>query len=81
MHDPESVLENERYKILWDFETQMDHLISARRPDQVIVNKKMRTSQIDHIIKLKEREKIDEYVDLAKELKITMEHDGDGDSN
>ena len=24
----------------WDFEIQMDHLISARRPDLVIVNKK-----------------------------------------
>ena len=25
-------------KILWDFEVQTDHLISARRPDQVIEN-------------------------------------------
>ena len=28
------------YKILWDFEKQMDHLILARWSDQVIVNKK-----------------------------------------
>ena len=40
IHNPESVLENERDKILWDFEIQMDHLISARWPDLVIVNKK-----------------------------------------
>ena len=33
MHNPESVLENETHKVLWDFEVQMDHLISARRPD------------------------------------------------
>ena len=28
------------HKILWDFEIQTDQLISARRPDLVIVNKK-----------------------------------------
>ena len=53
MHYPESTLENET-----DFEIQTDHLISARRPDLVIVNKK-RTYQIvdlaipaDHRIRL-----------------------------
>ena len=40
MHNPESVLENETHIILWDFEIQIDHLISARRPDLVIVKKK-----------------------------------------
>ena len=40
MHNPESDLENEAHKILWDFEIQTDPLISARRPDLVIVNKK-----------------------------------------
>ena len=29
MHKQEFVLENERYKILWDFVIQTDHLISA----------------------------------------------------
>ena len=29
-----------RHKILWDFETQADHLISARQPNLVIVKKK-----------------------------------------
>ena len=33
MHKPESVLENETHEILWDFEIQTDHLISARRTD------------------------------------------------
>ena len=32
-HNPESVLENEIHKLLWDFEIQTDHLISARQPD------------------------------------------------
>ena len=40
MHNPESILESEMHKLLWDFEIQKDHLISARRPDLEIVNKK-----------------------------------------
>ena len=39
MHNPESVQENETHKILRDFATQTDHLISARRPVLGIVNK------------------------------------------
>ena len=30
VHNPEFVLENEMYNLLWDFDTQTDHLISAR---------------------------------------------------
>ena len=40
MHKPESVPENELLKILWDFEEQTDHLISAGRPDLMIVKKR-----------------------------------------
>ena len=62
-----------------------DHLISARRPDQVIVNKnnKKRVSAFpaDHRVKFKEREKRDEYLDLARELKKTMENESEGDTN
>ena len=43
MHNPESVFENETHKVLVDFEIQTDHLISTRRPDLVIDNKKKRT--------------------------------------
>ena len=43
MHKPESVLENEMHKILCDFVIQTDHLIPARKPDLVIVNRKNRT--------------------------------------
>ena len=39
MHKPESVLEDKTHKIHWDFEIQTDHLISARWPDILIVNK------------------------------------------
>ena len=34
----------------------------------------------DHRVKLKESEKRDKYVDLARELKKTMEHESDGDT-
>ena len=31
MHKPESILKNEAYRILWDFEILTDHLIQSRR--------------------------------------------------
>ena len=40
MHNPESVVKNETHEVLWDFEIQTDHPISARRPDLVLVNNK-----------------------------------------
>ena len=47
MHNPASVLENEAHKLLWDFEIQTDHLISARQPDlMIIINKQKRTCRI-----------------------------------
>ncbi len=56
-----------------------DYLVSARRPDLIIINKKKRTCKIidfavpaDYRIKLKECKKKDEYLDLAGELKKTM---------
>ena len=76
MHNPAPVLENATNKLLWDFNIQTDHLIPARRPDLIIINKKKRTCKIvdfavltDHRIKLKECEKKDKYLDLVRELK------------
>ena len=73
---PSSLRENATHKLLWDFNIQTDHLISARRPDLIIINKEKRTCKIvdfavsaDHRIKLKECEKKDKYLDLARELK------------
>ncbi len=39
------------------------------------------TVPADHIIKMKESEKKDNYLDLARELKKTMEHEGDDYTN
>ena len=73
MHNPESVLENETHKLLWDFEIQTDHLILARQPDLVIVNKKKEDLQNFGLWcpgrpLSKESEKKDKYLDLAWEL-------------
>ena len=40
MHNSASVLENATHKLLLDFNIQTDHLIPARRPDLIIINKK-----------------------------------------
>ena len=81
MHNLTPVPENDAHKLLWDFDIQTDPLISARRPDLIIINKKKkekkkkRTYKIvdfpipaDHWVKLKESEKKDKYQDFAKEL-------------
>ena len=82
MHSPGPVLENDTHKLLWDFDILTDHQILARRPDVIIINKKKKNKKkkesakffdfavpADHIIKLKECEKEDKYLDLARELK------------
>ena len=46
MHKPAPVLENDTHKLLWDFNIQTDHLIPARRPDLIIINKKKRICKI-----------------------------------
>ena len=78
LHNPAPVLENSTYKLLWDFNIQTDHLIPARRPDLIIINKKKKkkTCKIvdfavpaDYRIKLKECEQKDRYLDHARELK------------
>ena len=62
--------QNPPEKILWDFEIQTDHLISARQPDLVKINKKRRfwTLPADHRVKLKESKKRDKHRDLAREV-------------
>ena len=40
MLNPAAVLENDTHKLLWDFEIQADHLISARKLDLIIINNK-----------------------------------------
>ena len=73
-HELESVLENEDYKILWDFSIQTDHVIEAQRPDLVVVDKERICKIIDFAvpgdsrIEETEKDKIRKYQDLEREL-------------
>ena len=50
IHKPESVRENDIYNILWDSEIQIDHLISTRRSDLVLIRKKRKEKRTGHIV-------------------------------
>ena len=72
MHDQEPVLENDTHKLLWDFNSPTYSLIPDRKTDLLIINNKKREFAIfpaDPRINLKEREKKDKYLHLARELK------------
>ena len=60
---------------MWDSSIQTDHVIKAWRPDLVVVDKKERSCKIidfavpgDCRIEEKEKDKIEEYEDLGREL-------------
>ena len=79
-HVPESVLENENYKLLWDFNIRTDHNIEARSPDLVLVDKSKKSCHIidvaipeDSGVKEKEFEKVEKYQNLARELRRMWE--------
>ena len=76
MHNPESVLEYETPKFIWDSGIQTENIISAGRPDLVIIYKRRTTCRIedfavstDHKVKLKEIKKSDKGRDFDRELK------------
>ena len=69
------VIENEKVKLLWDFNIQTDKIIEARRPDLVLVNKETKECQIidvaipgDTRVTKKEEEKIEKYRELGFEI-------------
>ena len=45
LHNPASVLENDTHKLLWNFDIQTDHQISARRSN-LIINKKRELAEL-----------------------------------
>ena len=58
-----------RHKPPWDFDVQTDHLISARQPALITINKKKEDLQIVDFavpadLRVKENEKKDKYFDL-----------------
>ena len=64
-----------RLSLLWDVNIQCDHVIEARRPDIVVVNKQEKECTIidialpaDKRIGEKENEKVEKYQDLKREI-------------
>ena len=60
---------------MWDFSIQTDHVIEARRPDLVVVDKKEKSCKIidfavpgDSRIEDKEKDKIEKFQDSGREL-------------
>ena len=75
LHYAEKVLENERYKILWDFLIQCDRTIQACKPDLVLVDKRKKEAIIVDVAVPKERlvadreiEKVQKYQELRREI-------------
>ena len=69
-------MENAEIKLLWDINIQSGNLIDARRPDLIVINKKEQKGIIIDIavptdvrVKEKEKEKVEKYQDLKKEIK------------
>ena len=50
MHNPAPVLENNTHKLLWDCNIETDHLIPARRPDIIIINKKREFAKLSTLL-------------------------------
>ena len=89
MHNPESVLENERLGFSdTNGSPNLGHpIIPSHSQQKKKKRKKKRTNRIvnfaipvDHWVKLKGNEQSDKYLDHARELK-TMEQERDGDTN
>lgn len=72
---PPKVVENDRAKILWDFQIQTDRMVMANQPDIVVVDKKQSRAVVvdiaipsDGNIRKKEHEKLEKYQGLKEEL-------------
>ena len=88
MHNPAAVQENDTHKLLRDLDPSGSPYLgqSTRFCNKQQLKKRNRkivdfAVPADHKIKLKECEKKDKYLDLAKEWKKTMEDEGDDYTN
>ena len=75
-YEPSPVLENENFKILWDFSIQTDKDTRANRPNIIFVDKREQTVLFidvtipnNHNIIEKRLEKIEKHTDLGIEIK------------
>ena len=84
MYKQEYILKNEIQEVLMNFARQTDHLILARRPDLVIINKNKKEnlpssgfSRSSEPQRENKKDNINKYLDLAWELKKTVVHKGE----
>ena len=75
LYNPQSIVQTNCVKILWDLDIRTDHVISAHRPDIVVHDFVEHSAMLldvsipaDFNIVEKEREKIQKYKDLCFEL-------------
>ncbi|XP_060531478.1 uncharacterized protein LOC132705063 [Cylas formicarius] len=81
-YSPESVLENEGFRIYWDRTVQTDHTVQHNRPDILIYDKANKVVTIVDVaipapnnLQKKEREKREKYIPLADDIKQTWRVD------
>ncbi|XP_030764043.1 uncharacterized protein LOC115888439 [Sitophilus oryzae] len=75
-YQPQTVLENESWKILWDLAITTDRTVSYNRPDILVFDKKQRKAQVidiqipaDENVGKSRMEKVLKYQELADEIK------------
>ncbi|XP_060534521.1 uncharacterized protein LOC132706940 [Cylas formicarius] len=81
-YSPESVLENEGFRIYWDRTVQTDRTVQHNRPDILIYDKANKMMTLVDVaipapnnLQKKEREKREKYIPLADDIKQTWRVD------
>ena len=76
-HCPKGVVEDDDVKLIWDINVQFDNVMEARRPELILVDKKVKSCVIigvairgDCRIHEKEIKKIEKYQNLKRDLII-----------
>ena len=67
--------------VVCGYTTQMDHPISARRPDLLLIDKKIKTFYPMHFVIPQSENERKRKTYLSRELEKPMEHEVDGNTN
>ena len=77
---PQKVVENNRAKLLWDFQIQTDRKVLANQPDIVVVDKQKEAVVIDVAVPSDSNIKKNEYEKLEKYQGLKEDVEGEGHS-
>ena len=50
MHNPSPVRENDIHKLQWDIDIKTDHIISNKKQDLIIINKKREFTKLSTLL-------------------------------